>query len=175
MNIDESFEDMDMGKEKMAGGNVNVMSIPDVYTGATPYLYVNMASAAIEFYQKAFGARVLVSIIDDKKRIAHAEIAIGKARIMISDEMPERDCVSPRHLGGTTSGIVLFFEDAEKVFKQAIAAGAQELSKIESLFSGDRGGKLLDPFGHQWFIYTHVEDVSYDEMKKRGETSFRKH
>jgi uncharacterized glyoxalase superfamily protein PhnB len=94
---------------------------------------------------------------------------------MISDEIPESDCVSPRHLGGTTSGVVLFFEDAEKVFKQAIAAGAQELSKIATLYSGDRGGKLLDPFGHQWFIYTHTEDVSYDEMKKRGEISFRKH
>lgn len=160
-------------KNNRAQAGKGVKAIPDVYAGATPYLYVNMASAALEFYQKAFNAKVLISIKDDKNRIVHAEMEIGKARIMLSDEFPEQDCYAPRDLGGTTSGIMLFFEDSEKVFSQAIAAGARELSKVEDLFCGDRGGKILDPFGHQWFIYTHTEDVSYDEMKKRGEKLFK--
>lgn len=151
---------------------MNVKAIPDSYAGATPYLYVHMAAAALEFYQKVFKAKVLVVIKDDKNRVAHAEIEIGKARIMLSDEFPESDCYSPRHLGGTTTGITLFFEDSDQVFKDALSAGAQELSKVEDLFCGDRGGKVIDPFGHQWFIYTHKEDVSYEEMKKRGEKQF---
>lgn len=174
MNVDENLESMDMGSTKDKKG-MQVKAIPDEYAGATPYLYVNMASAALDFYQKAFGAKVLVTVKDDKNRIAHSEIEIGKARIMISDEFPEMDCYSPRHLGGTTFGVTLFFEDSEKIFNQAIAAGAKEISKVEDLFCGDRGGKIADPFGHQWFIYTRKEDISYDELKKRGEELFRKH
>lgn len=154
---------------------MQVKPIPDEYAGATPYLYVNMAAAALEFYQNAFNAKTLVSIKDDKNHIIHAEVQIGKARIMLSDEFPDMDCYSPRHLGGTTGGITLFFEDSEKIFDQAIAAGAKELSKIEDLFCGDRGGKIVDPFGHQWFIYTRKENISYDEMKKRGEELFKGH
>ena len=178
MSVDETFGSMDDNTSKQKNENVNMLHvspIPDEYSGATPYLYINLASAALEFYQKAFGAKVLVSIEDEKNRIAHAEIEIGKARIMLSDEFPEADCFSPRHLGGATSAITLFFEDADKVFKQAISAGAQEMNKVDNLFCGDRGGKIIDPFGHQWFIYTRVENISYDEMKKRGEEFFRKH
>lgn len=160
-------------KNKQPQNNKNVKAIPEEYAGATPYLYVNMAASALEFYQKAFDAKVLVTINDDKNRIAHAEIQIGKARVMLSDEFPEMDCYGPRKLGGTTSGIVLFFEDSDKIFTQAIAAGATELSKVDDLFCGDRGGKIVDPFGHQWFIYTHKEDISYDEMKKKGEELFK--
>jgi PhnB protein len=94
---------------------------------------------------------------------------------MISDEFPEMYCYGPRHLGGTTFAITLFFEDSDKVFLQAIAAGAQELSKVEDLYCGDRGGKLVDPFGHQWFIYTRKENITYEELKRRGEEKFRKH
>jgi PhnB protein len=176
MNVDDNLENIERGSSKdKTKSEMQVKPIPDDYVGATPYLYVNMASAALEFYQKAFGAKVLVSIKDDKNRIVHSEILIGKARVMISDEFPEMDCYSPRHLGGTTSGITLFFEDSDKVFKQAIASGAQELSKVEDLFCGDRGGKIVDPFGHQWFIYTRKENLSYDELKTRGEKLFRKH
>ncbi|MBC7537330.1 MAG: VOC family protein [Bacteriovorax sp.] len=174
MDVDENLENMDMRTSNEKKG-IQVKSIPDEYAGATPYLYVNMAEAALEFYQKAFGAKVLVSIKDYKNRIAHSEIQIGKARIMISDEFPELDCYSPRHLGGTTSGITLFFEDSDKIFKQAIAAGAKELGKMEDQFCGDLSGKIVDPFGHQWFIDTRKENMSYEEMKKRGEQLFRKH
>jgi PhnB protein len=149
--------------------------IPKEYVGATPYLYVNMASAALVFYKQAFNAEVLVEIKNDQKRIAHSEILIGKARIMISDEFPEMDCYSPRHLGGTTFGIILYFEDSDAIFKQAILAGAQEISKVEDLFCGDRGGKIVDPFGHQWFIYTRKENISYEELRKKGESFFLKH
>ena len=175
MNIDESFEGSTPEESTKYKNEMHIKPIPDEYAGATPYLYVNLAAAALDFYQKAFGAKVLVSITDDKNRIVHSEIEIGKARIMISDEFPEMDCYSPRHLGGTTSAITLFFEDSDKVFKQALATGAQELKKMEDLFCGDRGGKIVDPFGHQWFIYTRKENISYEELKKRGEKTFRQH
>lgn len=174
MDTTDNLENTDQGFSKNVQGE-EVKAVPDEYAGATPYLYVNMASAALEFYQKAFNAKVLVSIKDERGRIVHSEIEIGKARVMISDEFPDKDCVSPRHLGGTTFGITLFFEDSDRIFKQAIEAGAQELEKVEDLFCGDRGGKILDPFGHQWFIYTRKENVSYEEMKKRGNELFGKH
>lgn len=161
--------------ESSKQGSNQVQAIPEQYRGAVPYIYVNMAEAALEFYQKAFGAKVLVSIKDDKGKIAHSEIEIGKARLMISDEYPDMDVYSPRHLGGTTCGFSLFFEDADKVFAQAIAAGAKEIRKVDNQFCGDREGKLEDPFGHQWFIATHKEDVPYDEMKKRAEKLFTTH
>lgn len=153
--------------ETTSESSKQVQPIPEQYRGAVPYLYVNMAEAALEFYQKAFGAKVLVSIKDDKGKIAHSEIQIGDARLMISDEYPDIDVYSPRHLGGTTMGITLFFEDSDQIFAQAIAAGAKEIRKVDDQFCGDREGKLEDPFGHQWFISTHKENVSYDEMKKR--------
>lgn len=171
MDIEENLENI----KKVESKGIKVKAIPDEYPGATPYLYVNMASAALEFYQKAFGAKVLMSLRDDKNRIVHSEIEISKARIMISDEFPEKDNYSPRHLGGTTSAITLYVEDSDKIFKQAIAAGAQELAKVEDYFWGDRGGKIVDPFGHHWFIYSRKENIPYEERKKRGEESFRKH
>ncbi|MDO9184298.1 MAG: VOC family protein [Bacteriovorax sp.] len=172
MNVDKRNDGLESGTTQKG---MHVKAIPDDYTSATPYLYVNMAASALDFYQKAFGAKLLVVIKDDKNRIAHAEMLIGKAHIMLSDEFPEIDSYSPRHLGGTTSGVTLFFEDSDLVFKEAIAAGAQELTKVEDQFCGDRGGKIVDPFGHQWFINTRKENLSYDEIKLRGENFFRKH
>lgn len=166
MNVDENKE---VESSKKSQKEISVKAIPDKYAGATPLLYVNMASAAIDFYQKAFNAKSLGVLKDDKNRIVHAEIEIGKAIVMLSDEFPEMDCYSPRHLGGTTSCITLYFEDADKIFSQAIAAGAQALDKLADQFWGDRGGKIVDPFGHQWYILTHKEDVSDDEMKNRME------
>lgn len=153
----------------------HVAPIPEHYRGAVPYIYCNMAEAALDFYKKAFGARVLVSIKDEKGRIAHSEMEIGKARIMLSDEFPEMEVYGPRHLGGTTMGITLFFEDADKIFEQALAAGARIIRKVEDQFCGDREGKIEDPFGHQWFISTHIKDMTYDEIQRRGEELFKKH
>ena len=178
MSVDKDFnkdyEDSNLHTSKHNKA-MSVKSIPDNYAGATPNLYVNLASAALEFYQTAFGAKVLVIIKDNKSRIVYSEILIGRARIILSDEFPEINCYSPRHLGGATSGVTLFFEDSDKIFNQAIAAGAQEISPVEDLFCGDRGGKILDPFGHHWSINTRKEDISYEEMKLRGEKFYRKH
>lgn len=174
MAISENKENKETESFKKTQTGMSVKAIPDEYAGATPYLYVNMASAALEFYQKAFDAKTLMVIKGEKDRVGHAEIEIGKARIMLSDESPEMDCYSPRHLGGTTSALVLFFEDADKVFAQAIAAGAKEVEKMEDRFYGDRSGKIVDPFGHHWLICTHQEDMSQDELKKRSEEHYKK-
>lgn len=155
--------------------NLIVNPIPTQYNGAVPYLYIDNASAAVEFYIKAFGAKELVCIRDSNNKIAHCELEIGKARIMLSDEFPESNCLSPKRLGGATAGFTLFFEDAEKIFTKALAAGAKEVRKVEKHFCGDLEGKLVDPFGHQWFLATHVEDVPYDVMKERAAEEFKAH
>lgn len=172
MNVGEN---KDLENSKLNQKDQIVKPIPDCYAGATPYLYVNMGTAALDFYQKAFGAKVLSEIKDDKNRITHAELEIGKARIMLSDEFPEKDCYSPRHLGGTTSGITLFFENSDLIMAQAKSLGAVELNKVEDMYWGDRGGKIVDPFGHHWYIYTRKENVSDEEMKKRSESLFKNH
>ncbi|MGZ3788562.1 MAG: VOC family protein [Bacteriovorax sp.] len=166
MNVNENKE---TESSKVAPKGMSVKAIPDNYAGATPHLYLNMASAALDFYQKAFDAKTIFVLKNEKNRILHAEMEIGKARVMLSDEFPEMDCYSPRHLGGTTFCTSLYFEDADKVFSRALAAGAQELEKVDDQFWGDRGGKIVDPFGHQWYILTHKEDLSFEEMKNRYE------
>jgi PhnB protein len=143
--------------------NITVNPIPE-YAGAIPYLYVSHASDALEFYIKAFGAVELICIRDLNNKISHCELEIGKARIMLSDEYLEANCLSPKRLGGASAAFTLYFKDAEKVFTQALAAGAHELRKVHKHFTGDLEGKLVDPFGHHWFIATHIEDVSYDDM-----------
>lgn len=158
-----------------AAANIVLNPIPEHYTSAIPYLYVDNASAAIEFYIRAFGGMELVSIRDLHNKIAHCEIQIGKAKIMLSDEYPEMNCLSPKKLGGASSGFTLYFEDAEKIFTQALAAGAQEVHKVEKHFCGDLEGKLIDPFGHHWFIATHVEDVPYEVMLERAAKEMKIH
>lgn len=148
--------------------NIIVNPIPPHYNGAVPYLYVDNANAAVEFYIHAFGATELVCIRDMHNKVSHCELEIGKARIMLSDEYPEQNCLSPKTLGGASSGFSLFFENAEEIFIKAIAAGAKEVLKVEKRFCGDLEGKLIDPFGHHWFIATHVEDVPYEVMKERA-------
>lgn len=155
--------------------NVTVNPIPASYTSAIPYLYISHASDAIEFYMRAFGAVELVCIRDSNNKIAHCEIQIGKARIMLSDEYLEANCLSPKRLGGASSGFTLYFENAEKIFTQALAAGAQEVSKVQKHFCGDLEGKLIDPFGHHWFIATHVEDVPYEQMPERAAEEMKHH
>jgi PhnB protein len=155
--------------------NVIVNPVPTEYNGAVPYLYIKDANAAVDFYLKAFGAQELICIRDSNNKIAHCELQIGRARIMLSDEFPDANCLSPKTLGGATSGFTLFFEDAEKVFTQALAAGAKEIRRVEKQFCGDLEGKIEDPFGHQWFLATHVEDVPYDLMKERAAEAMKTH
>jgi PhnB protein len=140
--------------------------IPDGYNSVTPYLIVEDAKRAIEFYAKAFGAEEKFRLpMGD--RIGHAEIKIGDSFVMLADEFPEMGHLGPNSRGGPTSSIVLYVEDVDSSFKQALEAGANEQRPVQNQFWGDRMGTLTDPFGHQWSLATHVEDISEAEMANR--------
>jgi PhnB protein len=145
-----------------------VKPIPTGFEGAVPYLAVKGAADAIEFYKKAFGAVETMRMAGPDGRIGHAEIKIGGAQIMLADEHPEIDFLSPQTLGGTPVLIHLYVEDVDALAKQAEAAGATVLRPVATQFYGDRSGQFTDPFGHRWNFATHVEDVSPEEMKKRA-------
>ena len=147
--------------------------IPEGYHTATPYLIIKGAASAIEFYKKAFGATELMRMADPSGRIGHAEIRIGNSPIMLSDEAPEMGYRSPQSLGGSPVGILLYVEDVDAVFSQAVAAGAKVERPVADQFYGDRSGGVTDPFGHVWYIATHKEDVSPEEMHKRAAAAGR--
>ncbi len=146
---------------------------PAGYHSVTPYLIVDNAAKALEFYQKALNAKEMFRLpIPDNKggqKIGHAEIKIGDSQIMLADESPEMDTRSPKALGGTPASFMIYVDDVDKAFEQAVKAGGKALQPVENQFWGDRTGTLLDPFGHKWTLGTHVEDVSPDELQKRME------
>ena len=144
-----------------------VKPIPDGCEGATPYLCVNVASAALEFYTKALGATEVYRLTEPSGKIGHAEIRIGRAVIMLADEYPESGHRSPKSLGGTPVKIHLYVADADAMVSRAYDAGAKILQPVKDEFYGDRNGKLEDPFGHIWFIATRKEDVSPEEVRNR--------
>jgi PhnB protein len=134
---------------------------------AIPYLIVHDAAAAIEFYQKAFGATEFVRLADSIGKVMHAEIRLGDTQIMLADEFPEMNYCSPKTLGGSPASILLYIEDVDKIFGMAISAGATETQPVEDQFDGDRRGTLTDPFGHVWLLATSKEDVSPEELQRR--------
>ena len=141
-----------------------VKPIPEGYHSVTPYLIIKGASAAIDFYKKAFGATELFRMPDrGGKGLAHAEIKIGDSPIMLADEQPQM-YRSPQSLGGTPVSLMIYVEDVDTVFPRAVAAGAKVVKPIADQFYGDRSGTLHDPFGHLWTIATHKKDVSSEEM-----------
>jgi PhnB protein len=144
----------------------NVKPIPEGYHSVTPYLVIKGAADAIEYYKKAFGATELFRM-DHQGKIGHAEIKIGDSPIMLSDEHPEMGYVGPQTLGGTPVSLMIYVDDVDKIYPQAIAAGGQELKALQDQFYGDRSGTLKDPFGHIWTVSTHKEDVTPEEMDKR--------
>ena len=144
-----------------------VKPIPEGYHTATPYLIVNAAADAIEFYKKAFGAKEIMRMTQPDGKIGHAEIKIGDSRVMLADEFPQMGARSPQSLGGSPVSILLYVEDVDAMFTQAVAAGATVQRPVADQFYGDRTGGVTDPFGHVWYIATHKEDVSSEEMKKR--------
>lgn len=146
----------------------NARPIPDGYHSVTPYLIVKGAAKAIEFYRQAFGATETFRMPQPDGRIGHAELKIGNSTIMLADEFPERNIRGPESLGGTPVMIHLYIEDVDTVAKRAVAAGAKEIRPIQNQFYGDRSGMFADPFGHQWNIATHVEDLSAEEIGKRA-------
>jgi PhnB protein len=144
-----------------------VKPIPAGYHTVTPYLYVKGAAKAIDFYKSALGAEELMRFPAPDGRIAHAEIRIGDATIMLADEHPEMGVLGPQSRGGTTVGFALYVEDVDQRVAKAVAAGAKIDRPVKNQFYGDRSGTLTDPFGHQWTIATHVEDVPPAEMDRR--------
>lgn len=135
----------------------------------TPHLVVRNASEAIDFYVKAFGAEVVYRMAMPNGAIGHAELKIGDSLLYLADEFPDHNCLSPLGLGITSSpvSIHLYVEDAEATFKQATDAGATATMPVQKMFWGDLFGKLRDPYGHEWSIATHVEDVSPEDLPRR--------
>jgi PhnB protein len=146
----------------------DVKPIPDGYPQVTPYLCVEGAEAAIEFYGKVFGAEERVRMAGPENTIGHAELQLGDSLIMLSDPFPGMNVQSPKEIGGTPVTVSVYVEDVDGVFNAAIEAGATEQRPVENQFYGDRTGQFEDPFGHRWSVATHVEDVPPDEMEKRA-------
>lgn len=144
-----------------------VKPIPEGYRNVTPYLIVKGGASAIEYYKKAFGATELVRMAQPDGKVGHAEIKIGDSIIMLADENASVNARSPQSLGGSPVMIHLYVEDVDAVFNRAIAAGGTVERPLKDQFYGDRTGGLVDPFGHRWYVATHTEDVTPDEMKKR--------
>lgn len=147
----------------------NVKPIPDEYPRVTPYLIVDGASAAIEFYERVFGATERMRLPGPDGKLGHAELQLGDSMIMLADEYPEMDQRSPKTIGGTPVTLSVYVEDVDDTFDRAVQAGAKALRPVELQFYGDRAGQFEDPFGHRWSIATHVEDVPPEEMAKRAE------
>jgi PhnB protein len=146
-----------------------VKAIPEGYHSVTPYLIIDGAAAALDFYKKAFGATEVMRMpMDD--RIGHAEIKLGDSHVMLSDQWPEMGHLSPKKRGGPSVSLMFYVENPDAVFDRAIKAGATVQKPVENQFYGDRTGTLVDPFGHIWSIGAHVEDVPMDEMKRRMES-----
>jgi PhnB protein len=145
-----------------------VKSIPDGYHSVTPYLIINGATAAIEFYKEAFGATELFRFPAPGGKIGHAEIKIGDSPIMLADEFEEMGYLGPQTLGSSPVSLMIYVDDVDSVFNRAIAAGATVKEAVQDKFYGDRTGTLVDPYGHKWHIATHKEDVSIEEMERRA-------
>jgi PhnB protein len=146
-----------------------VKPIPDGYHSVTPYLIPHDATAALEFYKKALGAVELMRFPAPGGKIGHAEIKIGDSPVMLADENPEMNARSARTIGGSPISLMVYVEDVDAFVARAVAAGAKLVRPVANQFYGDRTGGIDDPFGFHWYIATHVEDVSPDELKKRAE------
>lgn len=140
----------------------------------TPYIYAKNGVEALDFYKRAFGAVEEMKIMQPDGRLGHTEFTIGGARIMMADEFPEYQCLSPKTIGGSPVTMHLYVEDVDKFTEKAVSAGLKVLRPVADQFYGDRGGKFEDPFGHTWWIATHKEDVSIEEMQRRAAASEKK-
>ncbi|HEY2459264.1 MAG TPA: VOC family protein [Candidatus Acidoferrum sp.] len=150
-----------------------VKPIPVEYHTVTPQLTCKDASRAIEFYKNVFGANEVSRFTGPDGKVMHAEIKIGDSRIMINDEFPGMASAPVANSNGSFS-LFLYVADVDSVFDKAVKAGSKSLMPVSDQFWGDRFGKVTDPFGHQWGLATHVEDVSKEEMQRRGQEMFSK-
>jgi PhnB protein len=161
-------KNLSIAKKPMKRANKKVPAIPKGYHSIIPYLIVKEAKKAIEFYKKVFGAKEVMRMENPKGKISHAELKIGDAKIMLADEFLKMNARSPKAYGGSPVGIHLYIKDVDSVIKSAVAAGAKLTRVIENMFYGDRSGEIEDPYGHKWYISTHIENVSPAQMKKRA-------
>jgi PhnB protein len=145
-----------------------VKPVPVGYHTVTPYLMFSGASAAIEFYKKALGASEVMRLDDPNGRIHHAEIKIGDSCIMLADEHPELQALSPKTIGGSPVSLHVYVEDVDAAVDRAVKAGAKLVRPVADQFYGDRSGGVEDPFGYRWFIATHKEDLTIDEIRRRA-------
>jgi PhnB protein len=146
--------------------------IPDGYTSVAPYLMLDDAKAAMEFYKRAFGATDHGAIVTPDGKVAHAELKIGDTVIRLCDKLPQFHAEPPKVLGGTTVEIFMFVEDVDAVVRRAADAGATVEMEPQDHFWGDRMGQVTDPFGHFWSIATRVEDLTPEEIEARQRQLF---
>jgi PhnB protein len=144
-----------------------VKPIPEGHNSVSPYLIVNGADKALDFYKKAFGATEIMRFNAPDGRVGHAEIRIGDTVVMVADEHPDHDAHAPRKFGGSPVGLHLYLEDVDEVWARATAAGGIVKHPLTNQFYGDRNGALEDPFGHTWHLSSHIEDVSAEEIDRR--------
>jgi len=151
-----------------------VKPIPDGYHNMTPYLIVDGAAKAIDFYKKVFGATEKMRMPSPGGKVGHAELTLGDSMIMLADEHPEMGARAPHAYGGSAVSLMLYVPDVDATVATAIAGGAKIVRKVENQFYGDRMGTIEDPFGHRWYVATHVEDVPPEEMAKRAADAMSK-
>jgi PhnB protein len=141
--------------------------VPDGYHTASPYLIVANAAAALEFYRSAFGATLKRRLRTPDGQVMHAEIRIGDSIVMLADEFPSHEAFGPDHFGGSPVSVVLYVENADTLYAQALGAGATSVRPMVDQPFGDRSGTIRDPFGHRWTLTTHIEDISDEEIERR--------
>jgi PhnB protein len=150
---------------------MSVKPIPEGYHTATPYLAVDDAAEALEYYKKAFGAKERGRMEAPDGKIGHAEIQIGDSLVMLSDPFPQASTRTPKELGGTTASVFLYVENVDAFVQRAVDAGATVSMEVADQFWGDRFGTITDPFGHSWSVATHIEDVPPEEMAERAKAA----
>jgi Uncharacterized protein conserved in bacteria len=151
-----------------------VKPIPEGYHNVTPYLIVDGAAKAIDFYRKVFAATEKMRMAAPGGKVGHAELTIGDSMIMLADEHPEMDHRGPHAFKGAAVSLMVYVADVDATVKTALASGAKVVRPVENQFYGDRMGTIEDPFGHRWYVATHVEDVPPEEMAKRAAAAMGK-
>ncbi len=152
---------------------MSVQSVPDDYRSLTIYLGVKGASQAIEFYKKAFGAVQDFRLDSPDGRVAHAALRVGNSMLMLGEPCDEGVLGSPDPLNKVSSGLYLYVEDADQVFREALEMGAEQIMPMADQFYGDRSGTLRDPYGHVWFVASHKEDLTPEEIHRRAQEMFK--